>query len=61
MTERTQIAETNVERPIVCRDCDRRITVCCFCDDPSCKLPMCDRCVRTALHEAVKQPHVHGG
>ncbi len=57
----TATPQREAAQHIACTDCEREITVCCFCDDPWCEVPMCDRCVRTALHEALKEPHVHGG
>ena len=46
---------------IVCADCDRRIEICCFCQEEECTVAICDRCVRTALRESIKTPHAHGG
>ena len=61
MSEGMQAIDAEVRDPIVCADCDRRIEICCFCEDPDCRVAVCDRCVRTALRESVKQPHSHGG
>jgi hypothetical protein len=61
MTQDSTTSDNPVEARVVCSDCDRAIEVCWFCQDPECDQAICDRCIRTALHESLKLPHVHGG
>jgi hypothetical protein len=61
MSKEAETSDNPVEAQVVCGDCDRAIEVCWFCQDPQCDQAICDRCIRTALHESVKLPHIHGG
>jgi hypothetical protein len=45
---------------VQCTSCDRDIEICCFCDE-RCGHELCYQCVLLGLHEAVPQPHAHGG
>jgi hypothetical protein len=61
MTNQDTATDTQSRAAVVCADCDREIEMCCFCQDEDCRVAVCDPCMRTALHESMKQPHAHGG
>lgn len=44
-----------------CARCGERMDACGFCDEPDCQSPICSKCVASALHERMPQPHAHGG
>ncbi len=46
---------------VVCARCGIAIELCAFCEHDECRGPLCYRCVRVAMAQEVRQPHVHGG
>lgn len=44
-----------------CARCGAVIEGCAFCERDECLRPLCYRCVRIALAQEVRQPHLHGG
>ncbi len=44
-----------------CVQCGVAIESCAFCESDECRHPLCYRCVRIALAQEVRQPHLHGG
>jgi hypothetical protein len=47
--------------PQGCSRCDGPIECCEFCEATDCRTPICHRCLRLAVGQAVVQPHAHGG
>jgi hypothetical protein len=46
---------------LICLECDRLLEACAFCDQEGCPSPSCYTCMAVDLHQALKQPHEHGG
>jgi hypothetical protein len=44
-----------------CAGCGRRVKVCAGCEQPGCRNPICDACLRLRLGQSIAQPHPHGG
>lgn len=46
---------------VVCSACGRAIECCALCETIECRELLCYRCVRVAVRQELRQPHVHGG
>lgn len=53
---------TKAEAPFKrCTKCGRPIEECVGCDEPDCRNPICNDCLRIEVGQAERQPHMHGG
>ncbi|HXF36527.1 MAG TPA: hypothetical protein VNO17_05020 [Actinomycetota bacterium] len=53
--------EREAPSPQRCARCGRPVEECAFCEREACREPICSRCLRIHLREALAEPHVHGG
>ncbi len=42
---------------VKCRNCERTIDVCEFCDERSCEVPVCFECLRVATRESLHEKY----
>jgi hypothetical protein len=43
---------------VKCRNCERAIDICEFCDEGNCEVPVCFECLRVATRESLHEAFV---
>jgi hypothetical protein len=58
---RTTSTAASREPQTSCRDCERSLEACAFCERQECPEAVCFQCLRVGLKESIAEPHGHGG